>query len=258
MQRVVWSSWAEWRALYADLFALDDDVRRRAGVQRVATWRSRGRVPHAVEATCSLAELALADAADAASPHALALTYAMALTRLVNGVVDPLQQKAHAASVHQLALEQGLPASLVDVRHECTHNRLPSLPTLRLGAEQALLWLHERYWLPQLAALRAPAAAAAAAPANVLAPVETVPLAPGGPGRATSGEAQAAPREDAQGVEGGGAALQAEAPEAPQEERCREGRAAVNKNSYYFRARRLYSERRFWILSHARDASLAS
>ena len=67
--------------------------------------------------------------------------YAMALTRLVNGVVDPLQQKAHAASVHQLALEQGLPASLVDVRHECTHNRLPSLPTLRLGAEQALLWL---------------------------------------------------------------------------------------------------------------------
>ena len=129
MQRVVWSSWAEWRALYADLFALDDDVRRRAGVQRVATWRSRGRVPHAVEATCSLAELALADAADAASPLALALTYAMALTRLVNGVVDPLQQKAHAASVHQLALEQGLPASLVDVRHECTHNRLPSLPT---------------------------------------------------------------------------------------------------------------------------------
>ncbi len=64
MQRVVWSSWAEWRALYADLFALDDDVRRRAGVQRVATWRSRGRVPHAVEATCSLAELALADAAE--------------------------------------------------------------------------------------------------------------------------------------------------------------------------------------------------
>ena len=37
-QRVVWSSWAEWRALYADLFALDDDVRRRAGVQRVATF----------------------------------------------------------------------------------------------------------------------------------------------------------------------------------------------------------------------------
>ena len=66
-QRVVWSSWAEWRGAYADLFALDDAARRRAGVQRVATWRSRGRVPHAVEATCSLAELALADVAGAAS-----------------------------------------------------------------------------------------------------------------------------------------------------------------------------------------------
>ena len=35
-QRVVWSSWAEWRALYADLFALDDAGRM--------AWRYHGNL----------------------------------------------------------------------------------------------------------------------------------------------------------------------------------------------------------------------
>jgi hypothetical protein len=150
-----WRDWAEWEEVYAALFALDDDAARRAGLQRVITWRTRGRVPLAVETTATFVELELSDRArDAAgcalSDHSLSLTYAMALTRLVNGVVDPLQQRARAVSVQKLAADVALPASLVAVRHEATHNRLPSLPTLRLATQQAMLWLHERYWWPQL------------------------------------------------------------------------------------------------------------
>lgn len=43
----------------------------------------------------------------------------------------------------------GLPQVLVDLRHEATHNELPSLPLLRLAACQALAWLRACYWQPQ-------------------------------------------------------------------------------------------------------------
>ena len=146
-----WTSWEEWQEVYGWLFAIDDPLARARGIQRVATWRSRGRVPLAVEATASLAESALAatEAIGAPSEYAVRLMLAMVITRFVNGVVDPLQQYARAASVKRLAHEIQLPVSLVELRHECTHNRLPSLANVRLAAEQALLWLHEHYWMPQ-------------------------------------------------------------------------------------------------------------
>ena len=50
-------------------------------------------------------------------------------------------QKCHAAV--------GLPRILVDVRHEASHNELPSLPLLRLAADSALTWLAHSYWQAQ-------------------------------------------------------------------------------------------------------------
>ena len=47
---------------------------------------------------------------------------------------------------------------LVDVRHEASHNELPSLALLRLAASEALTWLRASYWQRQadhLAACRA-------------------------------------------------------------------------------------------------------
>lgn len=38
---------------------------------------------------------------------------------------------------------------LVDLRHEATHNELPSLPLLRVAACQALAWLRASYWQAQ-------------------------------------------------------------------------------------------------------------
>ena len=43
----------------------------------------------------------------------------------------------------------GLPRILVDVRHEASHNELPSLALLRLAAGTALAWLAHSYWQAQ-------------------------------------------------------------------------------------------------------------
>jgi hypothetical protein len=46
-------------------------------------------------------------------------------------------------------LPAGLPRILVDLRHESTHNELPSAASLRLAADQALAWLQLNYWQRQ-------------------------------------------------------------------------------------------------------------
>ena len=148
-----WAGWGEFSGVYHDIFALDEPARRAVGIRAVEVWRLRGphSLPLAVDATASFTELALLDAEDGTvSQHAMSLMYSMAVTRLVNGIVDPLQRGSRAASVKHLAQTVGLPSALVELRHECTHNRLPSLGRLRLAADQALLWLHEHYWLPQI------------------------------------------------------------------------------------------------------------
>ena len=48
----------------------------------------------------------------------------------------------------------GLPRLLVDVRHEASHNDMPSLSLLRLAAAQALDWLQAAYWQRQEAYLQ--------------------------------------------------------------------------------------------------------
>eukprot|EP00213_Chloropicon_mariensis_P005447 CAMPEP_0197484196 /NCGR_PEP_ID=MMETSP1309-20131121/57280_1 /TAXON_ID=464262 /ORGANISM="Genus nov. species nov., Strain RCC998" /LENGTH=473 /DNA_ID=CAMNT_0043026831 /DNA_START=64 /DNA_END=1486 /DNA_ORIENTATION=- len=73
----------------------------------------------------------------------------MALVRLVNGVSGAMQKGVYAKSVANLAESAGLPRILVDVRHEATHNTLPSLSVLVIAAEQALDWLEGNYWKPQ-------------------------------------------------------------------------------------------------------------
>lgn len=47
----------------------------------------------------------------------------------------------------------GLPRLLVDIRHEASHNDLPSLSLLRLAAAEAVQWLQAAYWQRQQAHL---------------------------------------------------------------------------------------------------------
>lgn len=63
-------------------------------------------------------------------------SYASALIRLVNGLVDPLQLGAYARSIASIASQLGLPLWLVELRHAATHEDLPSLELLREGARQ--------------------------------------------------------------------------------------------------------------------------
>src|SRR5690606_5022219 len=49
-------------------------------------------------------------------------------------------------TMFQRAMDLGLPASFVELRHEATHRELPSLVVLRRAAQRSLEWLWEYYW----------------------------------------------------------------------------------------------------------------
>ncbi len=76
------------------------------------------------------------------------LLHATAVLRCVNGLVEPGQKGVTAAPVQSLARNVGLPAWVVDMRHEISHKELPSLSTLRLGSDFLLkyLWGYVHYY----------------------------------------------------------------------------------------------------------------
>ena len=89
-----------------------------------------------------------------ASEAELRHMYAMALVRLVNGLADAGQRGEYARSVAALCEAMGLPDWMVDVRHDATHNDLPSLCVLRLAARRALWWLQHHYWAAHLSSVK--------------------------------------------------------------------------------------------------------
>ena len=141
-RRVPWRDWSEWDRVRSGLCG-DDPEARDASIARVADWRRRGRVPHAVDCTASLLETRALDAGvpgnvTGASPrlsaplseNMLRLAYAAALVRMVNGAVDPSQKGKYAAPVMTLAKRMGIPAVLVDVRMAASHQEMPALALL--------------------------------------------------------------------------------------------------------------------------------
>ncbi|KAJ1554220.1 Ribosomal biogenesis protein las1l, partial [Cladochytrium tenue] len=176
---VPWASQAEWDDVFSWLFpdpaeATPPAVLRSRGVKRVKAWASRGKVPHAIDATASFAEVWLRDGMGGShtsdlTESELRLMYAMAFIRFFNGIVDSQQKGVYAQSVSTIADSIGLPPWFVELRHSATHDQLPSLQLLRSGcvqvadlnpkkrrilkatsdaiARQALDWLRENYWL---------------------------------------------------------------------------------------------------------------
>lgn len=59
------------------------------------------------------------------------MIYSLAIIRFVNGLVDAGQTSTYAQSVSVIANRMKLPPSLVEIRHEATHNQLPSIYSLR-------------------------------------------------------------------------------------------------------------------------------
>ncbi|KAJ5678093.1 uncharacterized protein N7477_003726 [Penicillium maclennaniae] len=112
----------------------------------VEAWKLRGNLPHHVEATALLTDAILHDDAQRNSIFSIRATYSAAFCRFVTGLVDT---KIHGQrrTMFQRAMDLGLPASFVELRHEATHREPPSLVVLRKASQRSLEWLWDNYWV---------------------------------------------------------------------------------------------------------------
>ncbi|KAH8733391.1 Las1-like-domain-containing protein [Ilyonectria robusta] len=121
-------------------------------VARVSMWMQRGNCPHMVESTALLMAAMLndQDAASsenaASSAYAIRAAYSAAFSRFVTGLLDGHQDKQRKQSMYSIAKKISLPATFVELRHQSTHEQLPSLAKLRSAAKKALLWIWDYYW----------------------------------------------------------------------------------------------------------------
>ncbi|KAF7547328.1 hypothetical protein G7Z17_g7805 [Cylindrodendrum hubeiense] len=137
-----------------DEVGLEKETRREQhlAVARVSMWMQRGNCPHMVESTALLMaamlndqEAALSENA-ASSAYAIRAAYSAAFSRFVTGLLDGHQDKQRKQSMYSIAKTIGLPATFVELRHQSTHEQLPSLAKLRSAAKKALLWIWDYYW----------------------------------------------------------------------------------------------------------------
>ncbi|KAL2821513.1 Las1-like-domain-containing protein [Aspergillus granulosus] len=112
----------------------------------VGAWKLRGTLPHPVEATALLTDAILHDNAQENSVFSIRATYAAAFCRFVTGLVDSKLYAGQRKTMFARAIELGLPASFVELRHEATHRELPSLTVLRNSTQRSLEWLWGFYW----------------------------------------------------------------------------------------------------------------
>ncbi|KAK4147167.1 Las1-like-domain-containing protein [Dichotomopilus funicola] len=152
---------------------------KRHAVARVSMWMQRGGCPHMVESTALLVAAGLSDEgvgggyerrdgrrrkrgdrggdggwhggeddglARASGGYAVRAAYSAAFSRFVTGLLDSHQDKQRKMSMYDVAKSVGLPATFVELRHQATHEQLPSLTRLRAAAAKALEWIWEYYW----------------------------------------------------------------------------------------------------------------
>jgi hypothetical protein len=118
----------------------------------VDIWRMRqSNLPHAIESTASIAAILYQweEEQRHVQEQERRLLLSAVIIRTVNGLADVLQERrAVATSVVGLCAALGLPAWIVQLRHEATHQQLPPLPTLRLAATALLAFLDATFWTP--------------------------------------------------------------------------------------------------------------
>lgn len=78
------------------------------------------------------------------------LALGAALTRFINTLVDPQQQRTYARPITFIAKELGIPEGLVGLRHAVTHEDLPGLDVLRSGAGRAVEWIRREVMGPAI------------------------------------------------------------------------------------------------------------
>ncbi|KAI0430806.1 Las1-like-domain-containing protein [Xylaria sp. FL1042] len=135
----------------APAIALDAERRQQQAVSRVSMWMQRGGCPHLVESTALLTAAVLSDLHESrtkanSSSYAIRAAYSAAFSRFVTGLLDGQQDKLRKMSMYSIAKNIGLPATFVELRHQATHEQLPSLSKLRSAANNALTWIWDFYW----------------------------------------------------------------------------------------------------------------
>lgn len=131
----------------ATLFYSSDLSDKKRAVSLFKAYQTRGNVAQSVDST-SLLVAAYINDCECSEKLSVRASYAFAIIRFVNGLLDPYQQNQFVISLHTLARNIGLPSAFVELRHVSTHETLPSLETLRLLNKNALQWLWDNYWLP--------------------------------------------------------------------------------------------------------------
>ncbi|EPE29529.1 hypothetical protein GLAREA_00689 [Glarea lozoyensis ATCC 20868] len=119
----------------------------RDAVDLVGVWMQRGNCPHLVESTALLVAAVLNDRRGGNSTYCVRAAYGGAFSRFVTGLLDGHQVKQKKMSMYSIAKSIGLPATYVELRHQATHEELPSLSKLRTATQKALNWIWDYYWV---------------------------------------------------------------------------------------------------------------
>ncbi|KAH9830391.1 Pre-rRNA-processing protein las1 [Teratosphaeria destructans] len=123
-------------------------------ITRIHTYKLRSpNLPHAVESTALLLDSLHHHHNTTNSPHSIRAVYASAFTRFVTGFADIGRAKSgrlagpeNQRSMLEVARGIGMPEEFVALRHEVTHEELPSVGRLRKAVLAGLEWLWEVYW----------------------------------------------------------------------------------------------------------------
>uniref|UniRef100_A0AAY4EIQ3 Ribosomal biogenesis protein LAS1L n=1 Tax=Denticeps clupeoides TaxID=299321 RepID=A0AAY4EIQ3_9TELE len=147
---VAWMNKAEWDEVLDFLFSKDPQLQKHA-LHRISAWKVRfgHGTPVAVESTADLVRCQVLDRSGRLESDELVLLYGMALVRFVN-LITERKQKGVARPLRRLASNLKIPEWIVNLRHELTHQRLPTLKSCREGCRFVLDWLLQEYWSRQL------------------------------------------------------------------------------------------------------------
>ncbi|XP_068188023.1 ribosomal biogenesis protein LAS1L [Antennarius striatus] len=146
---VAWVNKAEWDQVLEYLYSTDPALQRFA-LQRISAWKGRyANSPVAVECTADLVRCQVLDRSGQLGGDDLVLLYGAALVRFVNLITERQQGKA-ARPLRRLAGNLNIPEWVVNLRHDFTHRKLPTLKWCQKGCKVVLEWLQQEYWARQL------------------------------------------------------------------------------------------------------------
>ncbi|KAG7484192.1 hypothetical protein MATL_G00046600 [Megalops atlanticus] len=147
---VAWINKAEWDQILEYLYSKDSALQKFA-LHRISAWKGRfgNSTPVAVESTADLVRCQVLDSSGHLETDDLVLLYGTALVRFVN-LITERKQKRVATPLRRLANKMNIPEWIVNLRHDITHRRLPTLKWCRKGCQFVLEWLQQEYWSRQL------------------------------------------------------------------------------------------------------------